>query len=76
MSAVHGTAGTGMVTHGNDPRSQRVALGVLTAGILVSSGEESKYPSARNNYTSVPAKTLDVYWNLKVTFTKTPNYVV
>ena len=76
MSAVHGTTSTGMVTDGNDTRSQRVALGVPTAGILVSSGEKSKFCSARNNYTFSPSKSQDMYWNLKVTFTKTPNYVM
>ena len=62
-----------MVTDGNDFRSQRVALGVPTAGILASSGEESKYRSARNNYTFGPAKTQDIVLEFKkVTFTKTP----
>ena len=42
MSAAHGTAGTGMVTDGNDFRSQLVALGVPTAGILASSGEKKQ----------------------------------
>ena len=53
---MHGTTGTGMVTDGNDFRSQLVALGVRTAGILASSGEESKYRSS-------PAKTQDMNWN-------------
>ena len=74
MSAVHGTTDTGMVTDGNDFRSQGVALGVPTAGILASRGEESKYRSARNNYTFSPDRTQNIVLELKVTFTKTQNY--
>ena len=49
-----------MVTDGNEPPSQGVVLGVPTAEILASGGEESKYRSARNNYTFSPAKTQDI----------------
>ena len=60
-----------MVTDGNDFRSQGVALGVPTAGILASSGKESKYRPARNNYTFGPAKTQDIVLEFKkVTFRK------
>ena len=61
-----------MVTDGNDFRSQGVALGVPTAGILASSGEESKYRSARNNYTFGPAKTQDIVLELKSYFQPNP----
>ena len=74
---MHGTTCTGTVIDGNEPRSQGVVPGVPTARISASGGEESKYHSARKNYTFSPAKTQDIVLEFKkVTFRKTTNYVM